>query len=221
MLKVSVEAGLNPGSTARSFWKLRTMSPEATSRTSASATCAPMRNCRARWLPRVGDWPRPFSCSVGATGARRRTGITPNTAVATMVRPIVKATVTMSSRTSSRRGRLAGPKRHEQLNARPGQHEAERAADQRQQCALGEEVARDRATAGAKCATYRNLTLPESRSGRGTSWRRLRTRPARRGRPQPSASRALAQFVRPAIPAAGWLSRSARAGWARRATGPR
>ena len=53
-----------------------------------------------------------------------------------------------------------GPEGHEQLNARPGQHKSERAADQRQQCALGEEVARDRATASAECATDRDLTLP-------------------------------------------------------------
>ena len=50
-------------------------------------------------------------------------------------------------------------KRHEQLNARPGQHEAESPADQKTAVPLGEEVACDRLTAGAKCATYRHLTL--------------------------------------------------------------
>ena len=93
-------------------------------------------------------------------GARRKSGIAPNTSAASRLSAAVKATTTTGSiLTSLSRGRAGGTERDEQTNTAPGEREAKRAADHSEQRALREEVAGQPSRAGAERATDRDFTV--------------------------------------------------------------
>ena len=189
MLKVSADVGSKPGSIARSFCKLRTISPDATSSTSASATCAPISRCRARWRLRLAVLPRPLSCSDG--GGR---GAAPQRNRAErergeQLRRERECDDDASRRTSCRRGSVAGPNATSRRTAPQASSQPD-APPAIESSALS--ARKKRASRGCR-RRARAAPRPRAagrRSGPGTGWRCSRRRPTARRRPRPAASTA-------------------------------
>ena len=110
MRKVCTWSGLrNPGSTARSAWKLRIINPDTTSSTSASAISATTSVLRARCRvgPSLAERPPSFS-AVTLGSPKRMTGMMPKSNPATIEIPSVNSSTTPLISISFRRGRPSG-----------------------------------------------------------------------------------------------------------------
>ena len=194
MRSVSTSSGrTNPGETSRMARNVRIIRPDATSSTTASATCATTSVLRARCRSRPSLEPRPFSFRALASCGRAyfRTGMTPNSSPATsemrqreeqhdrIERDLAadEAGAPAAGRPAAGCRRTRDP-RPTTPPIRPSKHR------------FGEQLARD----AARCPRRAPCVPPAPAAGlpraRGTDWRRSRTRRAGRCRPCPAASRA-------------------------------
>ena len=131
---VSTCAGsVKPGSTWRIAWKVRIIRPEATSRTTASATSTTTSVLRARCraLPALDERPPSFKRRASCGLANLRTGKSPNSS------PATSEITTVNASTSRIDGDLVDTRqavwchRDERADARVGQAEAGGAAEER------------------------------------------------------------------------------------------
>jgi hypothetical protein len=142
MLPVSTPWGSNPGSSRRTSWKLRSMSPAPARRTKARATCPVTSPLRIRTARRLAV-PLRLSERKTAFSSERMTwrrGMAPKKRPAPMPRAMVKAT-TVPSRSDLRPpGELVHPEAPQDLKSPIPQKESETAPQHSQQDRVGEEL---------------------------------------------------------------------------------
>ena len=185
--RVGIEAGIDRAQV------LNAAHHQSRRRPAASAPSPPARRAAGGARRAAAAW----RCCRGrfraarAVEAPRHSGMAPNTIAAT----------SDSSGDVADRDRLAGESRAgaaassaptctSTRSAAPRDEQPERAAGDREQHALGEEVAPETEARGPERSTNGHLTLAQSPSARGTGWRRSRTRPAAPRRPRRAESSA-------------------------------